>query len=343
MKVKITLKHGCKQAKQGTNNFVASGAARGCPEPVFEFDNPAGRPNPFEETELTRGLKLIVFSDHMPERHSLDFEVDNAPLEFSFPVSGQVSCLFDHGMGKKTAMDFDHMKSHILYYPNTRGTLTHTGESPMGKVEIHMAPEFLLTFFAGQEDGFPPVIQQIANGTTKDFSIFSGPMTAAMQVAVHQIIHCSYHGLMKKIYLESKVLELVSLKCIQVARQNRSRERFKKLVPRDIEKIHAARDILIDNMETPPSLPELCRKTGLNEFKLKMGFRQVFGTSAFDLLRRHRMEKARLLLHEGRMNVNETALAVGYSSAGYFAGAFKKQFGTTPGKYLSEVREMTSF
>jgi len=189
------------------------------------------------------------------------------PLEFSFPVSGQTSCLFDHGMGKKTAMDFDHRKSHICYYPNTSGTITHTGKSPGGKVEIHMAPEFLLTFFAGQEDGLPP----------------------------------------------------------------------------DIDRIHAARDILIHNMETPPSLPELCRQTGLNEFKLKMGFRQVFGTSAFDLLRRHRMEKARLLLHGGRMNVNKTALAVGYSSAGYFAGAFKKQFGTTPGKYLSGARETAKF
>jgi AraC-like DNA-binding protein len=338
MKVKITVKHQCSQAQSKTKTSAESGPGD-CPEPVFEFNAPHGPHDTFEVTELTRGLKLIIFSDHAPEQYSLNFEVENSPLEFSFPVSGQTSCLFDHGMGKKTAMDFDHRKSHICYYPNTSGTITHTGKSPGGKVEIHMAPEFLLPFFAGQEDGLPPDIQKIANGTTKDFSFFSGPMTAAMQVAVHQLINCSYHGLLKRIYFESKVLELVSLKCMQVAQQNRSLDRFKKLGPGDIDRIHAARDILIRNMETPPSLPELCRQTGLNEFKLKMGFRQVFGTSAFDLLRRHRMEKARLLLHEGRMNVNETALAVGYSSAGYFAGAFKKQFGTTPGKYLSGARE----
>jgi AraC family transcriptional activator of pyochelin receptor len=83
-------------------------------------------------------------------------------------------------------------------------------------------------------------------------------------------------------------------------------------------------------MKQPPSLMELARQVGLNDFKLKMGFRRVFGKTVFGYLHELRMERSRLLLEEGKMNVKEVSYAVGYMDSGRFSDAFKKQFGVRP-------------
>jgi AraC-like DNA-binding protein len=71
----------------------------------------------------------------------------------------------------------------------------------------------------------------------------------------------------------------------------------------------------------------------LNDFKLKSGFRETFGTTVFGYVRKLRMDKARSLLEIGDLNVTEAALEAGYCSLGHFAAAFKKRFGTLPGQY----------
>jgi AraC-like DNA-binding protein len=72
---------------------------------------------------------------------------------------------------------------------------------------------------------------------------------------------------------------------------------------------------------------------GLNDFKLKRGFRQVFDTTVFGYVRALRMEKARALLELGRLNVTQVASATGYSCFGHFSAAFKKRFGILPSDF----------
>ncbi|MEM6612988.1 MAG: AraC family transcriptional regulator, partial [Cyanobacteria bacterium P01_C01_bin.72] len=90
----------------------------------------------------------------------------------------------------------------------------------------------------------------------------------------------------------------------------------------------------IDNLENPPSLIELARQVGLNDFKLKRGFREEFGQSAFKYLHDYRLEQAKHLLAQGEMKVQEVALRVGFESRSYFAIAFRKKYGVNPKQYM---------
>ena len=47
------------------------------------------------------------------------------------------------------------------------------------------------------------------------------------------------------------------------------------LCPQDIEQLHRAKDILVQQAKMPPTLVELARMVGVNERKLKQGFRQL--------------------------------------------------------------------
>jgi AraC-like DNA-binding protein len=74
---------------------------------------------------------------------------------------------------------------------------------------------------------------------------------------------------------------------------------------------------------------------GINDCKLKAGFRQVFGTTVFGYLHNCRMERSRQLLEAGEMTVTEAAQAVGFVSRGHFAAAFKRRFGVNPSVYIA--------
>ncbi|WP_254668329.1 helix-turn-helix transcriptional regulator, partial [Bacillus cereus] len=102
----------------------------------------------------------------------------------------------------------------------------------------------------------------------------------------------------------------------------------------DLNKIKQAEEILLQRMESPPSLLELAKIVGLNDYKLKIGFKELFGTSTFAYLREQRMERAMLLLRSGTSNVTETAVAVGYNNISHFSESFKKKYGMKPSEIL---------
>jgi AraC-like DNA-binding protein len=100
------------------------------------------------------------------------------------------------------------------------------------------------------------------------------------------------------------------------------------------EQLERARDILIENLENPPSLSELAKQIGLNTYKLKKSFKEVFGVPVFKYLQNERLNTAHGLIRDGRMTVQEAAWEVGYDSLSSFSNAFARKFGFRP----SEIR-----
>ncbi|GGG88660.1 hypothetical protein GCM10010918_54090 [Paenibacillus radicis (ex Gao et al. 2016)] len=91
---------------------------------------------------------------------------------------------------------------------------------------------------------------------------------------------------------------------------------------------------MLERMTDPPTLIELSRMIGLNDCKLKTGFKALYGTTVFGYLREKRLEKAFQLLQQGTLNVTETSHAVGYSNSSYFSEAFRDKYGVNPGKII---------
>ncbi|WP_025721048.1 helix-turn-helix domain-containing protein [Paenibacillus polymyxa] len=98
----------------------------------------------------------------------------------------------------------------------------------------------------------------------------------------------------------------------------------------DVRKLHMAREILESSMIDPPSLITLSQKVGLNDFKLKKGFKACFGTTVFEYLRQIRLDYAMKLLRSQESNVTEAAMAVGYSNVSAFSEQFFREYGVKP-------------
>ncbi|MBW4642030.1 MAG: AraC family transcriptional regulator [Goleter apudmare HA4340-LM2] len=158
-----------------------------------------------------------------------------------------------------------------------------------------------------------------------------GEITPAMFVVLQQILKPPFQGMMKRMYLESRVLELLALQLNQFLDQEQAVRYIPNLRPSDVEKTYHARDIIIRRAENPPSLLELAQLVGFGDRKLRYCFREVFGTTVFGYLHDYRMEQAKMMLaSNSKIQVTEVANMVGYSHLGYFAKAFKQKFGISP-------------
>lgn len=101
----------------------------------------------------------------------------------------------------------------------------------------------------------------------------------------------------------------------------------------EIDGIHAARQMIRENIRRHFVIREIAQKVGVNEFKLKAGFRELFGNGVYEYLRLERMHEARELLNNAARSIKEIAAITGYKSVNSFIKAFKKEFGLTPGEF----------
>lgn len=150
-----------------------------------------------------------------------------------------------------------------------------------------------------------------------------------------QMAHLSDEKL-KELYLESKLLELVYISLNTKEFLKESEEIF--LSQKDIASLSKAKKILTENMINPPSLKQLAYKSAINEFKLKKGFKQIFGTTVYGMLHEYRLDYARKLLTNKDISIQEAAKIVGYSSCSHFSKIFKERFGINPMMLKKQTR-----
>lgn len=93
--------------------------------------------------------------------------------------------------------------------------------------------------------------------------------------------------------------------------------------------IEMAKQYVVENCAGDVSLERVAREVGFSSFYLSKLFKKEEGINYKDYVISVRMEKAKELILEGKMNVSEVAVAVGYNNNTYFGKAFKNYFNVT--------------
>jgi AraC-like DNA-binding protein len=163
-------------------------------------------------------------------------------------------------------------------------------------------------------------------------------MTTQMKTTVYQILNNPHKGRIGNIYLESKALELIALRLEQVYQPDCSSRRNIPMAPEDRERIYQARDLLISELQYPPSLRELAKQVGMSHTRLIKGFRMVFGCTVFEYLRKERLSYARMLIEENPVDLTWVAFESGFCSSSHFAASFLKEYGIRPSEYRNKFR-----
>jgi AraC-like DNA-binding protein len=171
--------------------------------------------------------------------------------------------------------------------------------------------------------------QHILDGKSAMLSDNWGAIDAPIQQVIQQILNCNYTGDLKKLFLLSKSIELLVLSAEACNLAATKKKTFLKSNS-DKEKIIAVRDLINEKLHCPPNLSEIARAVGLNEYKLKRGFKETFNNTVFGYLTEQRLQLAWQYLRDTQKTAAEISMELGYATPQHFNNAFRKKFGTTP-------------
>ena len=167
----------------------------------------------------------------------------------------------------------------------------------------------------------------------------TGSITPLMQQLIRSLRQQAPQGPMHNLLQQSRLLQLLSLQLEQfVAHETTS-------VPgsvsrQDAERLQWLKAYLDLHFLEELSLTQLARLSLLNEFKLKKGFKQLYGTTVFGYIKGLRMTYATRLLRDHRLLIEEVAGMLGYEHAHHFSAAFKKHFGNKPSEWLGKSQPL---
>lgn len=105
----------------------------------------------------------------------------------------------------------------------------------------------------------------------------------------------------------------------------------------DIEALYWAKELL-ENSDHFIGISELSKKVHLNEFKLKIGFKRYFSLTPYQISIQSRLEKAKTLLQDKELNINEISQKIGFRHPQSFSAAFTRHFGICP-KDMRKVKK----
>jgi AraC family transcriptional regulator, transcriptional activator of the genes for pyochelin and ferripyochelin receptors len=302
-------------------------------ENLYQFPQKLGQ-GYLREFTFDNGLWLDIYDYALQDNLSLKMPVREHIVEFYIQLSGNFS-------GNDNKQDI-HLSSGESCLCGSgvaaKGTSNWQGGQQHFGLNVHIETDFLKSFFSDASGQVAPELQLLIKENDWQNCFPNLQVTPTIQVIAQQIINCPYQGFTQRMYLQSKVFELLALHLEQLQPDRKTQNNPEKLKQEDIDRIHQAKSILLARSHNPPSLLELSREVGLNDFKLKIGFRHCFGTTVFGYLHQYRMEQARQLLEQGNLTITGVARTVGYANRSHFAAAFKRKFGINPSIYSHSER-----
>jgi AraC family transcriptional activator of pyochelin receptor len=151
--------------------------------------------------------------------------------------------------------------------------------------------------------------------------------TPRMRLILQQLLEAPADRRLKKLYLEGKVLELLTTFCSEAVGKSRDDLNISK---EDYRCILQARELIDRQFLHPLTISKVAEASYLSETKLKQGFKTCFGCTVYDYIIEKRMEMACRLLQGGKHKVKDVVWMVGYSNHTHFAETFRRRYGVNP-------------
>jgi len=173
-------------------------------------------------------------------------------------------------------------------------------------------------------------------------TIYYGNFSLAIAEAIQEIRNAPYDGIIRSIHAEARTLEILMLQLHQYREDKTVQAGQIALKDYDVEQLKAANDILKNNILNPPNIPDLARQVGLNQNKLKRGFKLLFNKTVGESIRTFRLEAAKEMMDKTEMSIQEISYKVGYINQGYFSKRFRQKYGLLPKNYIKGLKKLRS-
>lgn len=293
----------------------------GYEERLVKLDHPMVKGN-FREIYFDQ-FRIGIGDLQLAQKTVLQFKSEFKMVEMYFSLEAEIllsSDCFDQDVF------FKPHEHNIIFMGEIEGCLK-CGAGRFRIVEVDMNPSIFIKYMPESGIHYERFLEKIKAGIAGPLGMENGLINLEMHRIIQDILACEREGIYKKMFLESKIIELLLLQLEQFDDQIESPLTVK---PDDIEKLYMIRDFILENLTESYSLTDLARLAGTNEFTLKKSFKELFGTTVFGFWNDAKMDLAQKLLKDSDKTIKEVAALVGYKYPQHFTAAFKRKFGIVP-------------
>jgi AraC-like DNA-binding protein len=233
---------------------------------------------------------------------------------------------------RKASVTFTEQQHNILLSHEKLNLQVKTEEHEV--IFITIDHSFLSRYLPADHCGYLNLKSGIDLDEPAVFSTSNLHMTPEINSILNALKTSPHTGFCQKLFLESKILELLVLQVSQFE-QLQGTIPSRLLKKEELEKMYQVREILTSDLTLQISLRSLAHRVGTNEFNLKRNFKLAFGNTVFGYLNHYKMDWAKRMLIEKNITVAEVSEKTGYKYATHFSSAFKKYFGYLPNQIKS--------
>jgi AraC-like DNA-binding protein len=287
--------------------------------------------------DFDNGLHLALFDFKLKDSFTLNFLKGNAyPLNFMFCSKGAIiHKLCDDAIHYQ----LETMRSSITSCPcEATQSLTFPGEQHVTAAMISVDRKVYTELSKCHGDELPKAFTDAINDQESEQAFFyQGNADYQLTKAVKALFNLDLTGLEDFVFAESALFEGLG-HFIRNYKENQNPERFRIALNKyDLDSLTHAKTILVGNLNNAPTIPELAKLVGINQQKLKKGFKNVFGKTINQFLIQKRMEAAKILLTQDGSSIRDVATQVGYSNQSHFSSKFREHFGMLPKDFIKSV------
>lgn len=270
-------------------------------------------------------FKVIHFKNLGHETTDYKYTLKTNYIQLYFCVANKCKIAFNM---EHCAIELLESNSSMVYFKDDKMDILFNIPPKTEVIAVLISIEYFHSLFSSEGNflfnfsnfkvGQPIIEPKEINTTTK--------------LILNQLTSKNISESLQPIYIKGKIYELLSVYFSNITEENSD---FCPYITNEevVGKIKMAKEIVINNMNNPPSLSDLAKEVGLNIKKLKSDFKEFYGVPVFSFLLNYKMELAKKLLQENKLNVNEISSHLGYSSSSHFIAAFKRKFGITPKQF----------
>ncbi|GAA4787992.1 AraC family transcriptional regulator [Olivibacter ginsenosidimutans] len=276
------------------------------------------------------GVYITFYKKDYKQTRLIHVSTDEPYMQLHFELYGGAT-YYDPHHPDELALYTDAGEFTFFYVPRLSGSLSSPICKDAFSVHIEISRYWLEKNVGKQLSVLGEFGDAIKNNQSAMLGHRSYPITTEISRAVYQLYQTPTQGDIKKIYVECKLLELLSLTLHQVNTKKDVLNRCISVV--DTESLHKIKRMLANDLSCSYTIDELSSIAFMNRTKLQSCFQLLFGKTIHEYVTDLRLQTAYDLLIDvanNNLTIEDIANRMGYRYYNHFSTAFKKRYGKSP-------------
>ena len=241
---------------------------------------------------IDEGVKLYVWKGESGETRRES--IPSGVIQFYFAVEG--NCIFK--FGPHYQKELASSNSFLIYNPDQEIQVEWELPTKSQLVFIYISIEKLHKLFLSNTAELPFLAGENANRKFYE----EKKISPQLMVPLNQLLNNNMPNPVAKVYNLAKAYEILGLS-FDVREPNIESCPFLN-DEENIRKIKQAKEILVERMTSPPTLKVLSELVEINEYRLKAGFKEIYGNTVFGFLLDYKLEHSLSLLQNKNSQIH---------------------------------------